>query len=178
YAGGGVQPIEPEARREAVLKLAPKVRGLLGRSKRVVLTFDDTPPVLDFVCASEAAGFSQVGPATPDHTIYTKRLPGFVTTSGDPARLGEDIESAVGKFVDEYTRYFESNRSGGAELTDPLPRVLLVPGLGMFAAGKDKRTAGIVDDIYHHTIDVIGNAAAFGRYASLSPQDAFDVEYW
>src|SRR5712691_8126822 len=48
----------------------------------------------------------------------------------------------------------------------------------MFTAGKDRRTAGIVNDIYHHTIDVIGGAAAFGRYASLSPKDAFDVEYW
>ena len=48
----------------------------------------------------------------------------------------------------------------------------------MFTAGRDRRTAGIVDDIYHHTIDVIGNASAFGRYVSLTAQDAFDVEYW
>jgi RNA polymerase sigma factor (sigma-70 family) len=40
------------------------------------------------------------------------------------------------------------------------------------------RTAGIVDDIYHHTIAVLGHASAFGRYVSLSPRDAFDVEYW
>jgi NAD(P)-dependent dehydrogenase (short-subunit alcohol dehydrogenase family) len=53
-----------------------------------------------------------------------------------------------------------------------------VPGLGMFTAGKDRRTAGIVDDIYHHTIGVLGNAEAFGRYVSLSAKDAFDVEYW
>src|SRR4029079_8698181 len=33
-------------------------------------------------------------------------------------------------------------------------------------------------DIYHHTIDVIGNASAFGRYVSLTARDAFDVEYW
>src|SRR5439155_661063 len=44
--------------------------------------------------------------------------------------------------------------------------------------GRDRRTAGIVDDIVHHTIDVIGNAAAFGRYVSLTAQDAYDVEYW
>jgi NAD(P)-dependent dehydrogenase (short-subunit alcohol dehydrogenase family) len=48
----------------------------------------------------------------------------------------------------------------------------------MFTAGRDRRTAGIVDDIYHHTIDVIGNASAFGRYVSLTEKDAFDVEYW
>src|SRR5206468_11499596 len=48
----------------------------------------------------------------------------------------------------------------------------------MFTAGKDRRTAGIVSDIYHHTIDVLGNAGAFGDYVSLSPPDAFGVEYW
>jgi NAD(P)-dependent dehydrogenase (short-subunit alcohol dehydrogenase family) len=48
----------------------------------------------------------------------------------------------------------------------------------MFTAGKDRRTAGIVSDIYHHTINVLGNAGAFGDYVSLSPKDAFDVEYW
>jgi len=55
--------------------------------------------------------------------------------------------------------------------------VVLVPGLGMFTAGRDRRMAGIVDDIVHHTIDVIGNASAFGRYVSLTAQDAYDVEY-
>src|SRR5207249_603786 len=76
------------------------------------------------------------------------------------------------------TAYFEAHREAGATLTDAMPRVVLVPGLGMFTAGRDRRTAGIVDDIYHHTIDVIGNASAFGRYVSLSAKDAYDVEYW
>ena len=48
----------------------------------------------------------------------------------------------------------------------------------MFTIGRDRRTAGIVSDIYHHTIDVIGNATAFGGYVSLTAKDAFDVEYW
>ncbi len=63
-------------------------------------------------------------------------------------------------------------------LLDPLPRVVLVPGLGMFAAGKDRRAVTIVGDMYRHTIDVIGHASAFGRYVSLDARDAFDVEYW
>src|SRR6185295_9120122 len=104
----------------------------------------------------------------------------FVTAAGTETHdeLATAIERSVEHFVTDYTRYFEANRFEGAELLDPLPRVVLVPGLGMFTAGKDRRTAGIVNDIYHHTIDVIGNAAAFGRYASLSAKDAFDVEYW
>ena len=173
-----VRVLEPDERRATALALAPKLRGRLGRDKRVILTFDDSAPVLEFVSSTEAPTLSQVGPATPDHTIYTKRLPAYVATEGDPAKLDADVDAGVTRFVEEYTRYFDAHTFEGAELLDPLPRVVLVPGLGMFTAGKDRRTAGIVNDIYHHTIDVIGNAAAFGRYASLSSKDAFDVEYW
>jgi rhamnulose-1-phosphate aldolase/alcohol dehydrogenase len=167
-------------RRALALAVAPRLRGFLGKSRRVLLTFDDCPSVLEFVSGAESPALSQIGPATPDHTIYTKRLPCFVTTDGAPDAdtLAADVERSIATFAAEYTRYFEAHRVPGAELLDPLPRVVLVPGLGMFTAGKDRRTAGIVDDIYRHTIDVIGNAAAFGRYVSLTAKDAFDVEYW
>src|SRR5205809_1128390 len=131
--------------------------------------------------AEEAPAPSQVGPATPDHTIYTKRLPCFVPLDRAPERadaLWSAVDGAIATFVRDYTAYFEAHREPGAELTDPLPRVVLIPGLGMFTAGRDRRTAGIVDDIVHHTIDVIGNASAFGRYVSLTAKDAYDVEYW
>src|SRR5438270_784834 len=92
--------------------------------------------------------------------------------------LWSAVDGAIATFVRDYSAHFQAHREPGAELTDPLPRVVLVPGLGMFTAGRDRRTAGIVDDIVHHTIDVIGNASAFGRYVSLTAQDAYDVEYW
>ncbi len=180
FGGPRVAVLPPEARRAAALAVAPKLRGFLGRSRRVVVGFDDSPAVTEFVSSADAPRLSQIGPATPDHTIYTKRLPCFVALDG-PATgdaLAAAIERAVGGFVAAYARYFDANRFEGAELTDPLPRVVLVPGLGMFTAGKDRRTAGIVNDIYRHTIDVIGGASAFGQYVSLSAKDAFDVEYW
>ncbi len=96
----------------------------------------------------------------------------------DPAALAQAIEQSVARYAEDYTRYFEAHRFAGAELLDPLPRVVLVPGLGMFTAGKDRRTAAIASDVYRHTIDVMGNALAFGAYVSLTPRDAFDVEYW
>jgi len=173
-------PREQGERRALAVAVAPRLRGRLGKERPIILAFDDSPPVLEFAAGAESPGLSQVGPATPDHTIYTKRVPCFVSTGSgrDAEALAGDIEHSVDAFAAEYTRYFEANRFPGAVLLDPLPRVVLVPALGMFAAGKDRRTAGIVDDIYHHTIDVIGNAAAFGRYVSLTAQEAFDVEYW
>jgi rhamnulose-1-phosphate aldolase/alcohol dehydrogenase len=180
FGGPRVPVLDAGARRARALDLAPRLRGRLSRPRRVILGFDDTAPVTEFVSSADAPALSQVGPATPDHTIYTKRLPCFVALedAGDPAATWAAIERSVEAFVRDYTAYVDAHRSADLGGIDALPRVVLVPGLGMFTAGRDARTAGIVDDIYHHTLDVIGNASAFGPYVSLSARDAFDVEYW
>jgi rhamnulose-1-phosphate aldolase/alcohol dehydrogenase len=193
FGGPRVEVLPPAGRRALALAVAPRLRGWLSRPRRTVLTFDDAPDVTEFASSAGAAALSQVGPATPDHTIFTKRLPCFADTDpardpavgrlltgepGVPAAVLDALGAAVEAYVRDYTGYFERHRFAGAELLDAVPRVVLVPGLGMFTAGKDRRTAGIVSDIYHHTIGVIGQASLFGRYVSLSERDAFDVEYW
>ncbi len=177
FGGPRVPILSAEERRRVAVAIAPRLRGLVGRS---VLTLDDSDEVLEFVSSAEAAALSQVGPATPDHTIYSKRVPCYVETAraDDPDVLARDVARGVGAFVRDYRAYFEAHAPSGLTLIDPSPRVVLIPGLGMFAAGKDRRTSGIVDDIYRHTIAVLGNASAFGAYVSLSARDAFEIEYW
>jgi rhamnulose-1-phosphate aldolase/alcohol dehydrogenase len=179
FAPPRVAALPPTERRALAVAIAPRLRGRLGQRTRVVVTYDDAPEVLEFVSSAKAATLSQAGPATPDHTIYTKRLPCYVSADrvDDPEALWAAVERSLVAFVKDYTAYVATN-GGDAERADPLPRVVLVPGLGMFAAGRDRRTSGIVNDIYRHTIDVIGNATLFGEYVSLGAKDAFDVEYW
>src|SRR6266567_2626764 len=179
--GGPRVAILPAAQRRALaLHIAPRLRGRLSRPRRQILGFDDDARVTEFVSSVEAPAVSQIGPATPDHTIYTKRLPCFVglERADDAPGVVAAIERSLAAFERDYTAYVDAHRGPGVELIDALPRVVLVPGLGMFTIGRDRRTAGIVSDIYHHTIDVIGNATAFGGYVSLAAKDAFDVEYW
>jgi rhamnulose-1-phosphate aldolase/alcohol dehydrogenase len=178
--GPRVPVLEPAARRAVALAVAPRLRGSLSRERRVIVAFDDTPAVTEFVSSADAPAVSQVGPATPDHTIYTKRLPCFVPLdhAGDAGTAWDAVERAIDTFARDYAAYVDAHRGPGVELLDARPRVVLVPGLGMFTAGRDARTAGIVADIYRHTIDVISGASAFGQYLSLSARDAFDVEYW
>jgi rhamnulose-1-phosphate aldolase/alcohol dehydrogenase len=179
---GGVALASPPAaeRRRVALAVAPHLRGLVGRDRRQVLFFDDAPDVLEFASSQAAAALCRIGPATPDHTIFTKRLPCFapVENPADPESVRAGVTAAVERFVADYTAYFEAHNTAGARLTDPFPRVVVVGGLGLFATGKDRRTAGIVNDIYHHTISVLGAATSFGEYVSLTAKDAFDVEYW
>jgi rhamnulose-1-phosphate aldolase/alcohol dehydrogenase len=184
-----------ETRGRVAREVAPILRGILGRDRRVVLRFDDGEDIRELAGAPEAARLTQIGPATPDHTIYSKRLACFVPLGdpASPAAVIDALRAAVPRFVQDYTGYFEAHRHGelmkpGAgglaasavtpTLSDPYPRVVLLPGLGMFTSGKDARTAGIVADIYHHTAWVIRAASALGPYASLTAQDAFNVEFW
>jgi len=180
FGGVAIAPPPPDERRRVALAVAPFLRGLVGRERRQVLYFDDAPDVLELAASRDAAALCAVGPATPDHTIYTKRLPCYVPVErpGDAEAVKAATQAAVERFVADYTAYFEAHNREGATLVDPYPRVIVMGGLGMFTIGKDRRTAGIVNDIYHHTVSVLGAATAFGRYVSLSARDAFDVEYW
>src|SRR5262249_29020616 len=82
FGAARVTVLEPMARRQTALAVAPRLRGVLSRSRRVVVSFDDAPEVTEFVSSADAARVSQVGPATPDHTIYAKRLPCYVDATG------------------------------------------------------------------------------------------------
>ncbi len=180
FGGVRVTALPAEERRQVALAVAPLLRGLVSGNKRAILQFDDASDVLEIVGSKAGRDLSQAGPATPDHTIHTKRSACFVECERpeDPERVKTAVREAVERFVADYTRYFEAHRQEGTALLDPCPRVVLIPGLGMFTTGRDKRSALIVGDIYHHTISVLGAASAIGRYVSLTPKDVFDVEYW
>ncbi|HYM01686.1 MAG TPA: SDR family NAD(P)-dependent oxidoreductase, partial [Stellaceae bacterium] len=61
---------------------------------------------------------------------------------------------------------------------DPMPRVVLVPGLGLFGLGASKKDAAIAADIAENTIAVITDAEATGLYECVGEADMFDIEYW
>ena len=60
---------------------------------------------------------------------------------------------------------------------DPLPRVVLMPGLGAFCAGPDLVAATIARDITAQTLAVKAKVAAFGAYEGLGEADLFKMEY-
>jgi NAD(P)-dependent dehydrogenase (short-subunit alcohol dehydrogenase family) len=120
---------------------------------------------------------------TPDHTIRTKNWP-LLVPAPEAGRL-EDwktaVHAAVEKFVADYHAYFARNNAKSADKKvelDPLPRVVLVPGVGLFGLGASAKDAAIAADIAENTVDVITDAEAIGRYECISEFDMFEVEYW
>jgi len=173
-------PAARKIRRDRAAKLLPVLRGLVSRRQPMIVRFDDSDAVLAFVDSEEAASLSQVGPATPDHMLHTKRVACFVPVDDpdDSEAVSRAVQEAIASYEAQYRAYVEERNHQGLPMLDPAPRVILVPGIGMFTTGKSAREAGIVRDLYAAGIEVIENATALGRYASLTVDEAFAAEYW
>ncbi|HYO78364.1 MAG TPA: bifunctional rhamnulose-1-phosphate aldolase/short-chain dehydrogenase, partial [Thermoanaerobaculia bacterium] len=143
------------------------IRGALGHR---ILEFDDSPETLAFLARNDVHAVTQIGAATPDHLLYTKRFPLVVNE-------GEDVAAALQQYVARYEQWYAQHPSEFAML-EPNPRIVLMPGVGMWTAGKDARAARIVRDIYRHTMRIIEDAEAAGGYETLDDHHAFHAEYW
>jgi rhamnose utilization protein RhaD (predicted bifunctional aldolase and dehydrogenase)/NAD(P)-dependent dehydrogenase (short-subunit alcohol dehydrogenase family) len=171
--------------------VAPIVRGacsvpdgkLDGTWKRFVLDFRGSEAVMDFVNGTEVARYGQAGVVTPDHNIRIKNWPLVVAAPEDGALADfkTATRGAVAAFGERYLDYFSRNnaRVGGTKtMLDPMPRVVLVPGLGLFGLGRSKKDAKIAADLAEAAVATITDAEAVGRFDPLSESDLFDVEYW
>ena len=172
-------------------EVAPIIRGACaiaaaeaydGR-RRFVLDFRSGPAVLDYVNGRELARYSQSGVATPDHTIRTKNWPMLLPApaAGETGSFEGAVADAVSAFVAKYRDYFRRNAKRHSETKtelDPMPRVVLVPGVGLFGLGRTSGDARIAADIAESTVETITDGEAIGRFESAGEADLFDVEYW
>jgi len=167
----------------SVPEIAPILRGAVaieknavaGTAKRQILAFRTNPQILEYVNGAALSRYSQQGVVTPDHTIRTKNWP-VIVPAPEAGKLDEwagEVRAAVDAFVARYHDYFARNNG-----KSPLPRVILVPGVGMFGVGGSAKDAAIAADIAENAIAVISDAEAIGEYRCISEYDMFEVEYW
>jgi rhamnose utilization protein RhaD (predicted bifunctional aldolase and dehydrogenase)/NAD(P)-dependent dehydrogenase (short-subunit alcohol dehydrogenase family) len=175
----------------AVAQVAPIIRGACsepddkaeGAWRRLILEFRSSGPILNLLGGKELNRISRSGVITPDHTIRTKNWPLLLPTPeggrlDDFARAARERATA---FAVTYRQYFarHNKRVGGIKQElDPLPRVVLVPGLGLFGLGRSKTDAIIAADIAEAWVEGVGDAEAIGKFESISEADMFDCEYW
>jgi rhamnulose-1-phosphate aldolase/alcohol dehydrogenase len=146
------------------------------RNFPAVLLVDDSVEAKRFTSRADLKTVAQRGPITPDHVIRTKRLPLIIDTV-NPTEVGAFFD----RFAQQYQTYFESEKARTKDkkiMLDTLPRVILLPGIGVLTAGKTLKDARIALDIYQHTMTIIENAEGVGSYEALPAGDIFDVEYW
>jgi rhamnose utilization protein RhaD (predicted bifunctional aldolase and dehydrogenase)/NAD(P)-dependent dehydrogenase (short-subunit alcohol dehydrogenase family) len=173
--------VRPTPSHRAVAEVAPFLRGALSRraasGRRVVLEWRGSTEVLDYIAGKDVQRYSQTGVVTPDHVIRTKPWPLLLVGTQDPAI----VDKAVSDYVVRYRDYFERWNSSSAtkkKPLDPLPRVLLVPEVGLFGVGASQAEARIVADIAETTVSVIGDAERVGRFEPITEQEIFEMEHW
>lgn len=181
FGGEKVAPVSEDRRRELLISALPVLRGAVSQESPKILQVDTSAEVMEMVCGVDSEATSQVGAACPDHLVHTKMRPLWVDF--DPAREDADalkakILAGVGRYKDEYERYFSRNSKLGETMGDPNPRVVLIPGVGMVTAGKNLKSAGISRDLYHRAISVMRGASALDSFVSLTEEESFAVEYW
>ncbi len=171
-------------------EIAPILRGacalpgeVAAEYRRFVLDFRTGPAVLNFVNGEDLHGYALEGVATPDHTIRTKNYPLIVPApeAGKLDAFAAAVREAVVDFVGEYHDYLARNNALSAvakrEL-DPAPRVILVPGLGLFGLGRSAKDAAIAADLAESWVATVTDAEAIGSFESLTEAELFEIEYW
>ena len=169
--------------------VAPLIRGALaeslgeGRWRRWILEHRSSPEILAFVNGSDLDRYSQRGVVTPDHVIRIKPWPLILPppTAAELASYGADVRAAVEAYAGRYRAYFARNDAAAAtkrKALDPWPRVLLVPGVGLFGVGATRAQASVAADIAETNVAVISAAEAMGSFESHTEAQIFEMEYW
>lgn len=170
-------------------EISPMLRGAIalargeGSFDRMVSDFRTDADILDFVNRADLPRLALAGVSTPDLSIRIKTGPMTLPSpDGDDLTGYRDIIDAhVTEFAASYRAYFETNAARCADsriMLDPMPRLTLVAGVGLFGHGPTKKDARIAADLGEIWIETVRDAERIGSFKPVDRSDLFDLEYW
>jgi len=182
FGGAKSVSLAPEKRAETFAAVLPWLRGQVSQQKRFIGTVQDDDKILRFVNSKDAARLAELGTSCPDHFLRTKIKPLYVDwnpQTEDVAALKAKLKAGLGKYREDYAAYYAAcKHADSPAMRDPNPTVILIPGCGMIAWGKDKSESRVTAEFYNCAVEVMRGAEAIDRYIALPQQEAFDIEYW
>jgi len=141
------------------------------------LDFRSTPSIRTYLERDNLEELTRRGTVTPDHVIRIK--PFGMCFQSHNGRAG--LDQAIDEFIEEYCAYFERNASNATEkkiILDSLPRAILVPGIGLYGVGVNKKAAQIAGDLLEQTSRIVNAAEDYKRFTPISEWEMFNMEYW
>jgi len=204
---GGAAVTAVVDRESTAAAILPMLRGAVSSNRRVVAHVDSSDDAVTFANSRWAAELCQLGTSCPDHFLRTRICPMFVPWNPEHEdvttllrRIGEQLRG----YRDEYVAYYKScAEAGSPALRDSNPSVVVIPGLGVYGFGKDKREARITTEFFANAVHVMAGATAleddasaapvlpqartaeqakgfksFHNYVALPRSEAFRIEYW
>jgi rhamnose utilization protein RhaD (predicted bifunctional aldolase and dehydrogenase) len=205
FGGAGVTTTVD--RDEVASAVLPHLRGVVSSNRRVIAHFNRSDAALTFANSRWAADLCRMGTSCPDHFLRTRICPMFVPwnpADEQAERLQQRVGEQIGPYRDEYVAYYQScAQADSPPLRDSNPSVVVIPGLGVFGFGKDKREARITTEFFVNAVHVMAGATAleesttnqdalpqarraeqahafksFHNYVALPRTEAFRIEYW
>jgi rhamnulose-1-phosphate aldolase/alcohol dehydrogenase len=182
FGGEKYHPLPVDQRQRLLSELIPWLRGQLSVHNRLVGTVQDDAKMLRFVNSVDGPRLADLGTSCPDHFLRTKIKPLFAEWDPHNANI-EDLKSSISTGLVQYrkdyqTYYDRCKHPDSPAMRDPSPTVVLIPGLGMIAWGKNKSESRVTAEFYNCAIEVMRGAEAIDRYEAMDQQEAFDIEYW
>ena len=203
---GGLEHRPLENRKSVAIQILPTLRGAVSSNRRVVAHYADDEDALTFAGSKWAKELGTLGTSCPDHFLRTRVCP--LVLPWNPA--AEDVKTLKARIAEqivgyrgEYKKYYDAWAAGDSpKLRDSNPSVVVVPGLGLFGFGKNKKEARITTEFFINAIHVMAGANAledgdtsdplpqarhaeqsqqftqFHNYVALPRSEAFRIEYW
>lgn len=203
---GGVEHSPLLDRKSIAIDILPALRGIVSSNRRVLAHFTDNEDALTFAGSKWAKELSALGTSCPDHFLRTRVCPWFLRwdpQKEDVQALKDRIRSDAAGYRAAYKKYYEEWATHDSpKLRDSNPSVVVIPGLGLFGFGKNKKEARITTEFFTNAIHVMAGAnaledgkvshplpqartpeqsqqfAEFHNYVALPRSEAFRIEYW
>jgi len=203
---GGIAHPPIADRKTIATKILPALRGTVSSNRRVVAHYAQDEDALSFAGSEWAKELSALGTSCPDHFLRTRVCPWFLNwdpNKEDVQSLKTRIRSEVGEYRTTYKKYYDNwAMNDSPKLRDSNPSVVVIPGLGLFGFGKNKKEARITTEFFINAVHVMAGANAledgeishplpqartaeqskqftqFHNYVALPRSEAFRIEYW
>lgn len=203
---GGLEHSPLADRRNVAARILPALRGAMSSNRRVIAHFADDEDALTFAGSRWSKELGALGTSCPDHFLRTRICPMFVgwnPAEDNPDALKTRIGELAMAYRAEYKKYYDAcATSDSPKLRDSNPSVVIVPGVGLFGFGKNKKEARITTEFFINAIHVMAGANAledgdvkhplpqarrpeqseqfkhFRNYVALPRSEAFRIEYW
>lgn len=203
---GGVKHGPVQDRKKIATQILPALRGVVSSNRRVVAHYADDEDALTFAGSKWAKELGLLGTSCPDHFLRTRVCPLFLpwdAAKEDIGVLKARIQTQAVEYRAAYKKYYDAGAtSNSPKLRDSNPSVVVVPGVGLFGFGKNKKEARITTEFFINAIHVMAGANAledgavshplpqarhaeqsqqftqFHNYVALPRSEAFRIEYW
>ena len=122
------------------------------------------------------------GPVTPDHVIRIKSKP-LILKFKEIKEIQKNpnyLKKFIKKYCTNYKKYFlkYKNEITNCNISDCLPRIIILQGIGFLSIGRNIKEEIISKDIFRSMRDSILDASSLGHFKSINNKEIFKMEYW